>query len=61
MSAPGYLIYRYRVIDRERIGELGPLVLPLLGRHGGETAIASHVRDVTDGVASLVPGFTPPV
>ena len=96
MSAPGYLIYQYRVTDRERVGELGPRVVPVLERHGGEIVIASHVeplegeppahvvvyrfasveaarafhdspehrelgalrRAATEGVASLVPGFT---
>lgn len=40
----GYLVYQYRVTDRERIDELGPRVAPLLARHGGEIVIASHVE-----------------
>lgn len=40
----GYLIYQYRVTDRARVDEIGPLVMPILRRHGGRIAIASHVK-----------------
>ena len=41
MSA--YLIYHYNIVDRSRIDELGPLVMPLLAKYNGEIAIGDYV------------------
>lgn len=39
----GYIIYHYKIIDKERINELGPLSLPIIEKFGGELVIASTV------------------
>ena len=41
MSA--YLIFQYRILDRSRIDELGPLVEPLMEKYNGEIAIADYI------------------
>lgn len=38
-----YIIYHYNILDKERIGQLGPLSLPIVEKFGGKLVVASDV------------------
>ena len=44
MSA--YLIFHYRILDRTRIDELGPLVEPVVEKYKGEIVIGDYVEAI---------------
>ena len=39
----GYIIFHYKILDRDRIEELGPRALPMAEKHGGELVVGSYV------------------
>ena len=45
-SMSGYIIYHYKVVDKERINELGPLSLPIIEKYEGELVVASTVTSL---------------
>jgi len=39
-----YLIYQYKIIDKTRIEELGPLSLAIIEKYSGELVVASGMN-----------------
>lgn len=42
----GYVFHHYNIIDRSRVGELGPKSLPILEKYNGEILIASPIKSL---------------
>ncbi|MEO9873707.1 MAG: DUF1330 domain-containing protein [Anderseniella sp.] len=40
----GFVIHHYNIVDRSRVGELGPLSLPIVEKYGGTILIASPLK-----------------
>ncbi|SDR45515.1 DUF1330 domain-containing protein [Pseudovibrio sp. Tun.PSC04-5.I4] len=40
----GYVLHHYNIIDRSRIGELGPMSLPIVEKYKGELIVASPIK-----------------
>ncbi|NIZ59841.1 DUF1330 domain-containing protein [Sedimentitalea sp. CY04] len=40
----GYVLHHYNIIDRSRVGELGPMSLPIVEKYGAELLISSPVK-----------------
>ena len=40
----GYVLHHYNIIDRSRVGELGPMSLPILEKYDAELVISSPIK-----------------